>query len=173
MLCATAAWHFLTSEPQKSGPPRRCFAHFDLQMCFTPQRRGIFRHLNFKKVVRAPHAFNILTYKCASRHSGVQFFSSLLNNYLRTRRFSEPTFRTCGTTNHWKTQGFATFLTFRACVSSFFWLLYSAFQLSILSEVRLLDFLQWSSRVLCQAILQSNPLVWFGVSMIAQLTSSA
>ena len=26
-----------------------CFVHFDLEMCFTPQRRALFRHLNFKK----------------------------------------------------------------------------------------------------------------------------
>ena len=27
----------------------RCFVHFDLQMCFAPQRRAIFEHRNFKK----------------------------------------------------------------------------------------------------------------------------
>jgi len=41
-----------------------------------------------------------LTCKCASHHSGVPFFICLLNSYLRTRRFSEATFRTSGTTNH-------------------------------------------------------------------------
>ena len=30
----------------------RCLAHFDLQMCFSPQRRTIFEHLNFKKLSR-------------------------------------------------------------------------------------------------------------------------
>ena len=33
----------------KSGPKLRCFVHFDLEMCFSPQRRTIFGHLNFKK----------------------------------------------------------------------------------------------------------------------------
>ena len=33
----------------KSGPNLRCFVHFDLQMCFSPQRRTIFQHLNFQK----------------------------------------------------------------------------------------------------------------------------
>ena len=33
----------------KSGPNMRCFVHFDFQMCFSPQRRAIFRHRNFKK----------------------------------------------------------------------------------------------------------------------------
>ena len=36
----------------------------------------------------------ILTCKCASRHNGVQFFISHLASWLRTRRFSEPTFST-------------------------------------------------------------------------------
>ena len=26
-----------------------CFVHFDLEMCFAPQRRALFRHLNFQK----------------------------------------------------------------------------------------------------------------------------
>ena len=33
----------------KSGPNMRCFVHFDLEMCFAPQRRALFRHLNFQK----------------------------------------------------------------------------------------------------------------------------
>ena len=75
-------------------------------MCFSPQRRAIFQHLNFKKwsehavfctfslqnvllataacnfstsqlqkVVRTCSVLYIFTSKCASRHSGVQFFN--------------------------------------------------------------------------------------------------
>ena len=33
----------------KSGPNMQCFVHFHLKMCFSPQRRAIFQHLNFKK----------------------------------------------------------------------------------------------------------------------------
>ena len=54
------------------------------------------------KVLRDRQFFNILTCKCASRYSGVQFFLSALSSYLRTRRFSEPTFRPSRHTNHWK-----------------------------------------------------------------------
>ena len=50
------------------------------------------------KVVRTRGAFNVLTWKCASRHNGVQFFISPLASWLRTRRFSEPTFRPSGAT---------------------------------------------------------------------------
>ena len=33
----------------KNGPYMVCFVHFDLEMCFAPQRRALFRHLNFQK----------------------------------------------------------------------------------------------------------------------------
>ena len=58
-----------------------------------------------------------LTSKCASRHNGVQFFISHLARWLRARRFSEPTFRPSGATNHWKNTVFRDFPTFsRICI---------------------------------------------------------
>ena len=33
----------------KSGPSMWCFVHFDLDMCFAPQRRALLRHRNFQK----------------------------------------------------------------------------------------------------------------------------
>ena len=108
-----------------------------------------FSTSQLQKVVRPWHVLYILTWKCASRYSGVQFFLCPLQSYLRTRRFSEVTFRPSRHTKHWKTQHFATSLTFRACGSSFFphllifFLAALLFQLSILSEVRLLNFLRW------------------------------
>ena len=62
----------------------------------------------------------ILTSKCASRHNRVHFFISHLASWLRTRRFSEPTFRPSGATNHWNNTMFRGFPTFRAPGSSFF-----------------------------------------------------
>ena len=116
--------HFCDISTSKSGPELVCFVHFDFKMCFAPQRRALFQHLNFQKwsengvfctfwlgnvlrattactfstsqlpkVVRIPSVLYILTSKCASRHNGVQFFISHLASWLRTRRFSEPTFR--------------------------------------------------------------------------------
>ena len=41
--------HFFDISTSKSGPSMVCFAHFDFQMCFAPQRRALFRHLNFQK----------------------------------------------------------------------------------------------------------------------------
>ena len=69
------------------------------------------------KVVRTWCALYILTCKCASRHNGVQFFISHLASWLRTRRFSEPTFRPSGAPNHWKNTVFRDFPTFsRICI---------------------------------------------------------
>ena len=117
-------------------------------MCFAPQRRALFRHLNFQKwsdngvlctfwlgnvlrattactfstsqlpkVVRTWCVLHILTWKCASRHIGMQFFIFRLASWLRTRRFSEPTFRPSRATNHWKNTVFRDFPTFsRICI---------------------------------------------------------
>ena len=104
------------------------------------------------KVVRRWCALYILTSKCASRHNGVHFFISHLASWLRTRRFSEPTFRPSGAPNHWKNTVFRDFPTFsRIClffllILSLLTLLTSAFQLSILSEVSLLNFLRLLTR---------------------------
>ena len=43
-------------------------------MCFAPQRRTLFRHLNCQKWSAPPSVLYILTWKCASRHNGVHFF---------------------------------------------------------------------------------------------------
>ena len=95
--------HFFHIWTSKSGPYPSVFWHFDFKMCFSLQRRAIFPHLNFKKW----------------SEPGV-FCTFWLENVLR--RFTEVTFRPSPPTNHWKTQHFATSLTFRACGSSFYWL---------------------------------------------------
>ena len=41
--------HFFHSSTSKSRPNPTCFATFDFQMCFSPQRRALFPHLNFQK----------------------------------------------------------------------------------------------------------------------------
>ena len=114
------------------------------------------------KVVRTWCVLYILTWKCASRHNRVQFFISPLASWLRTRRFSEPTFRPSGATNHWTNavnRDFPTFLrisiffllTLSLLLFSLLIFLFSlplpcsAFHLSILSEVWLLNFLRSSA----------------------------
>ena len=195
VLRATTACTFSTSQLPKVVRSWVCFVHFDLEMCFAPQRRALFRHRNFQKwsepgvfctfwlgnvlrattactfltsqlptVVREWCVLYIFTWKCASRHNGVQFFISPLASWLRTRRFSEPTFRPSGATNHWKNTVFRDFPTFsRICIFClltlslliFFLLIFlfsmplpcSAFHLSILSEVWLLNFLRSCSNM--------------------------
>ena len=69
--------HFFDISTSKSGPTLVCFVHFDFEMCFAPQRRALFRHLNFQKfpkVVRHWCPLCILTSKCALRHNAVHFF---------------------------------------------------------------------------------------------------
>ena len=34
--------HFFDISTSKSGPTMVCFVHFDLEMCFAPQRRALF-----------------------------------------------------------------------------------------------------------------------------------
>ena len=41
--------HFFDIATPKSGPTLMCFIHFDFEMCFAPQRRALFRHLNVQK----------------------------------------------------------------------------------------------------------------------------
>ena len=124
--------HFFDISTFKSGPALRCFVHFDFEMCFAPQRRALFRHLNWCVLY-------ILTSKCASRHNGVQFFISHLASWLRTRRFSEPTFRPSGAPNHWKNKVSRDFPTFsRICI--FFLLTLLSSNLSLLSASSLLCF---------------------------------
>ena len=41
--------HFFDIAASKSAPKLKCFLHFDLDMCFAPQRRAIFRHVDCQK----------------------------------------------------------------------------------------------------------------------------
>ena len=49
VLRATTARTFSTSQLPKAVRTMVCFVHFDLEMCFAPQRRALFRHPNFQK----------------------------------------------------------------------------------------------------------------------------
>ena len=76
-----------------------------------------FSTSELEKAPRHRQFFNILTWKCASRHSGVQFLISPLTTWLRTRRFNEPTFRLTLHTNHWKNTAFRDFSNIsRLCI---------------------------------------------------------
>ena len=147
VLFATAAFNFSTSELQKVLRHRQFCQHFHIQMCFSPQRRAIFRHQNFKKCSDTVSflAFslqNVLFATAACNFWFLLWAPTSAPDALTGLLFDWPDTRIIE-----KTQHFATSLTFGADVSSFFWLsrycifflltwlLYFAFQLSILSEV--------------------------------------
>ena len=66
--------HFFDIATSTSGPELVCFVHVDLEMCFAPKRRPLFRHLSFQKWSEREVFVSFFTYKRASRHNGVHFF---------------------------------------------------------------------------------------------------
>ena len=110
---------FSTSQlPKVVRPPSDLvFLTFSLGNVLRATTACTFSTSQLPKVVRTPSVLFIFTWKCASRHNGVQFFISRLASWLRTRRFSEPTFRPSRATNHWKNTVFRDFPTFsRICI---------------------------------------------------------
>ena len=158
---------FFNIVTSKSGPKLTCFVHFQFKMYFSPQRRAIFRHRNFKKCSETLNflAFwlqNVLLATAACNFWFLLWPHGSAPAALTSLLFDSPDTRIIG-----KTQHFATSLTFGAGESSFFWLsryciffllihlltllssdftssicFSSAFQLSILSEVYYLNFLR-------------------------------
>ena len=108
-----------TSEPPKVA--RTCNALCILTSKCASRHNGV-RFFNISTSKSAPNVerevfFSFFACKCASRHNGVHFFISHLARWLRTRRFSEPTFRPSGATNHWKNSVFRDYPTFsRICI---------------------------------------------------------
>ena len=136
--------HFFDISTSKSGPNLVCFGHFDLEMCFAPQRRALFRHLNFQKwsepgVLWTFWLGNVLRATTACNFSSLIWPAGSAPAALASLLFEPPEPQIIG-----KTQCFATFLPFRASASSFFWLfLFSdllSSSLSLLSPSALLCF---------------------------------
>ena len=78
VLRATTACTFSRSELPEVVRTPSVFWHFDFEMCFAPQQRALFRHLNFQKLSENGVfwcVLYILTSKCASRHNAVHFFN--------------------------------------------------------------------------------------------------
>ena len=151
---------FFDVSTSKSGPDLVCFVHVDFEMCFAPLGRALFRHLDVQKWSRPGLLCAFWLRNVLPATTACNFFISHLPSRLRTHRFSEPTFRPSGASNHWKNTVFRDFPTFSG-TWIFFLLrlslfdlpsssllfssltLTSAFHLSILSEVWLLNFLRW------------------------------
>ena len=121
--------HFFDISTSKSGPTMVCFVHFDLEMCFAPQRRALFRHLNFQKwrehvVFCTFWLGNVLRATTACNFSSLIWPAGSAPAALASLLFDPPEPQIIG-----KTQCFATFLPFRASASSVFllFLFYSSF----------------------------------------------
>ena len=136
--------HFFDIATSKSGPNPWCFVHFDLEMCFAPQRRALFRHRNFQKwsdngVFCAFWLRNVLRATTACNFSSLIWPAGSAPAALASLLFEPPEPQIIG-----KTQCFSTSLPFRASASSFFWLfLFSdllSSNLSLLSASALLCF---------------------------------
>ena len=126
-------------------------------MSFAPQRRALlnistFVHFDFQM--------------CYAPDHGVQFFISHLPRWLRTRRFSQPTVRPSGATNH--------LLPFRAPTSSFFWLfIFSELLSSLLFSSLLFSSLLFSSLLFSSLSLPTSafPCVHIVGSLTSKLPS--
>ena len=99
--------NFCDFATSKSGP--KLFCTFWLRNLLRATTACTFSTSQLPKVLRPWCVLYIVTWKCASRQNGVQFLISHLARCLRTRRFSEPTFRPSGATNHWKNEVFRDF----------------------------------------------------------------
>ena len=111
-----AFWNIGTS---KIAPPMWCFVHFDLQMCFAPQPRGVLEHRNFQngsgaEVFCTFWRTNVLRATAACHFSPVRSTATSAPAALARLLFEhqEPRFIE-------KTQRFGTSLTFFAHVPSF------------------------------------------------------
>ena len=140
--------HFFDISTSKSGPTMVCFVHFDFeittpctfstsqlpkvvrnpsvfntfyfQMCFAPQRRALFQHLNFQKWSDAA-VFCTFSLRNRLRATTACNFSSLISpDVSAPAALASLLFNPPEPQNHERTQCFATFLPFRAPASSFF-----------------------------------------------------
>ena len=114
--------HFFDISTSKIGPELVCFVHFDLEMCFAPQRCALFRHLNFQKWserdVLLPFLLtNVLRATTACNFSSLIWPAGSAPAALARLLFDPPEPQVIG-----KAQWTATSLPFRAPASSLFWL---------------------------------------------------
>ena len=104
----------LPGETTSKRPNPWCFSHLNFEMCFAPQWRALFRHLNFQKWSKKWCALYILTSKCASRQNGAHFFDISTFNF---QNWLEPcgafSFFTCKCASRHKGAHFFRHLNFQ------------------------------------------------------------
>ena len=130
MLRATTACTFSTSQLPKVVRTPSVF-NILTSKCASRHNGVHFFDISTSKSGPTMVCFVHFDFQCASRHNGVQLFISPLARWLRTRRFSEPTLRPPGATNHWKNTVNRDFPTFSR-ISIFFLLTLSLLLFSLL-----------------------------------------
>ena len=75
---------FLNISTSKSAPSMQCFVHFYLKMCFSPQGRAIFEHLNFKKCSEHAVFCTFLLENVLLATAACNFWTSQLQKVVRT-----------------------------------------------------------------------------------------
>ena len=78
---------FFDIRTSKSAPNTSCFVHFHFHMCFSPQRRAFFRHLNFKKCSRTTSFLTFSLPNVRFATAACIFSTSELQKVLRHRQF--------------------------------------------------------------------------------------
>ena len=145
----------------KGGANRWCLWHVDFEMRFAPQVRALFQHLNFQKrsnidVFGAFWLRNVLRATTACNFSSLIWPDGSPPAALASLLFDPPERQIIG-----KTQWFATFLPFRACI--FFLLTLSLLWSSFFLTLSLL----WSSLLFAD----SSHLCFSSVHIVGSLTS--
>ena len=146
--------HFFDIATSKSGPKLVCFVHFDLEMCFAPQRRALFRHLNFQKWSETG-VFCTFWLRNVLRATTACNFSSLIWPDGSAPATLASLLSTLRSHKHWKNTVFRDFPTFsRICI--FFLLTLSLF---------------WSSLFYSSLLSDSSHLCFSSVHIVGSLTS--
>ena len=109
------------SPTSKNAPTVRCFVHFDLQMCFAPQRRAIF-DIWTSKSAQEWMFLSIFTWNVLRATAACNFSCLLYAATSAPAALASLLFDPADTQIIEKTQPFVTFLTFRATGSSLYWL---------------------------------------------------
>ena len=151
MLRTTTACTFSTSQLPKVV--RQWCVLYILTWKCTSHHNGVhFFDISTSKSGPRPPVFNTFDFEMCFAPQRRAIFIAPVASWLRTRRFSKPTFRPSGATNHWKNTVFRDFptlsricifclLTLSLLIFSLLIFLFSlplpcsAFHLSILSEV--------------------------------------
>ena len=111
--------HFFDMSTSPSAPRMVCFVHFDFETCFAPQRRALFRHLNFQEwsengVLCTFWLRNVLRATTACYFSFLIWPDGSARTALASLLFDQQIIG--------KTLWIATFLPFPAPAFSFFWI---------------------------------------------------